>query len=139
MIILDTNVVSALMRPEMNTRVIQWVDTKPSSNLWITAITLLEIRSGLLFMPDGKRKEALVAGFGKLLSGLLAGRVLPFDGPSAEYASQVDLLQHRRGNNIGIGDIQIAGIALAQSATLATRNVKDFDELDIPLVDPWTD
>src|SRR5688572_30771620 len=109
MIILDTNVVSALMRPAMNTRVIQWVDTKPSSNLWITAITLLEIRSGLLFMPDGRRKEALVAGFEKLLSGLFAGRVQPFDSSSAEHASRVDLLQYRRGNNVGIGDIQIAG------------------------------
>ena len=139
MIILDTNVVSALMRPEMNTRVIQWLDTKPASDLWITAVTLLEIRSGLLFMPDGKRKEALVAGFEKLLNGLFAGRVLPFDGPSAEQASRVDLLQHRRGNDIGIGDIQIAGIALEQSAILATRNVRDFEDLDIPLVNPWSD
>ena len=139
MIILDTNVISALMRPEVNTSVVQWVDAKPSSNLWITAITLLEIRSGLLFMPDGRRKEVLVTGFEKLLDGLLAGRMLPFDRPSAEQASRIDWLQHRSGKNIGIGDIQIAGIALAQNATLATRNVKDFNGLDIPLVNPWTD
>ncbi|GLS30542.1 hypothetical protein SAMN04488498_103143 [Mesorhizobium albiziae] len=139
MIILDTNVISALMRPEMNTSIVEWVDAKPSSGLWTTSITLLEIRSGLLFMPEGKRRVALMAGFDQLLRGLLAGRVLPFDGPSAEHAARVDLLQQRRGNNIGIGDIQIAGIALAQNATLATRNLKDFDNLDISLLNPWAD
>jgi predicted nucleic acid-binding protein len=138
MIVLDTNVISALMRPEMNARVVDWMDAERASNLWTTAISLTEIRTGLLFMPSGKRREMLTNGFDHLLGSLFKGRLLPFDASSAEHASNVELVQRRRGKDTGIGDIQIAGIALANGATLATRNVKDFHGLDIPLVDPWS-
>jgi predicted nucleic acid-binding protein len=138
MIVLDTNVISTLMRPEANTPVVNWVDAKRTSDLWTTAVSLMEIRTGLLFMPVGKRREMLTSGFDRLLSGPLRGRMLPFDASSAEHASNVALIQQRRGQNVGIGDIQIAGIALANGAALATRNIKDFYDLDIPLVDPWT-
>lgn len=127
------------MRPEMNGRIIEWIDGKPSSSLWMTSVSLMEIRIGLLLMPHGKRRDGLAAGFEQLLDGMLNGRLLPFDGSSAECASRVYSCQQSRGNNVGIGDVQIAGIALAQNATLATRNVKDFNDLDIPLVNPWTD
>jgi predicted nucleic acid-binding protein len=137
MIVLDTNVISALMRPEANAPIVDWVDAKRASDLWTTAVSLMEIRTGLLLMPFGKRQEMLTSGFDRLLGGLLKGRLLPFDASSAEHASNVALTQQRRGNNVGIGDIQIAGIALANGAILATRNMKDFHDLDIPLVDPW--
>lgn len=137
MIVLDTNVISALMRPETNAPVIDWVDARRASDLWTTAVSLMEIRTGLLLMPAGKRREMLTSGFDRLLGGLLRGRLLPFDASSAEQASKVALKQQRRGKNVGIGDIQIAGIALANGAALATRNIKDFHDLDIPLVDPW--
>ena len=137
MIILDTNIVSALMRPEQNGRIVAWTDAQPQSALWTSTVSLLEIRSGLLFMPEGKRRRALEQGFAQLLDGLLGGKLLAFDQEAAEEAARVDLIQHRTGRSIGAGDIQIAGIARARRATLATRNVKDFANLDIPLIDPW--
>lgn len=138
MMILDTNVVSALMRPEFNLPVVEWIDSRPQSSLWFTSISLMEIRSGLLFMPPGKRRDLLTQGFQELLGNLLDGRVLPFDGAAAEAAASIDLIQQKRGSNVGTGDIQIAGIVVSIGATLVTRNVEDFTGLDIPLVNPWT-
>lgn len=138
MMILDTNVVSALMRPEFNMPIVEWIDTRLQSSLWFTSISLMEIRSGLLFMPEGKRRELLVRGFQNLLDGVLNGRILPFDQSAAEAAASIDVIQQKLGKNVGIGDIQIAGVALARGATLVTRNVKDFTGLDIPLINPWT-
>jgi len=137
MIVLDTNVVSALMRPEANPAIVEWANTQ--SSLWLTAISVMEIRSGLLFMPVGKRRQALAEGFDRLLAGSLRGHVLPFDTEAAEEAAKVDHIQQRRGRNIGSGDVQIAGTVRANRATLATRNVKDFSDLDIPLLNPWVD
>lgn len=139
MILLDTNVVSALMRPEQNPRVVQWIDARPKSLLWLATVSLLEIRSGLLFMPEGRRRTLLTLAFNELLSGFFDGRVLPFDSEATEQAAIVDLAQHSSGRNIGIGDIQIAGIARAWHATLATRNIRHFTDLGISLVDPWSD
>lgn len=138
MIILDTNVVSALMRPELNAAVTTWLNALPQSQLWITSVSVMEVRSGLLFMPEGRRRTLFSQSFDQLLSTLLDGRTLAFDLSAAEQAASVDWIQHRKGRNIGVADLQIAGIALARRATLATRNIKDFANLGIPLVDPWT-
>jgi predicted nucleic acid-binding protein len=137
MIVLDTNVISALMRSELNPLVTEWANRQPQSLLWTTSVTLMEIRSGLLFMPEGRRRNLLSQGFDNLLSSIFAGRILAFDVRAAEQAAMIDLAQHRKGRNIGVADLQIAGIAIAQGATLATRNTKDFAGLGIPLVDPW--
>jgi predicted nucleic acid-binding protein len=138
MIVLDTNVVSALMRPELNRSVSEWANGQPASQLWITTISLLEIRSGLLFMPEGRRRTQLADGFDALLSTIFNERLLPFDAEAAEQAAKVDLIQHRSGRDIGTGDIQIAGVVRARRAMLATRNIRHFADLDIPLIDPWT-
>lgn len=137
MIILDTNVISALMRPELNPLVTEWVNGQPKSFVWTTSITVMEVRSGLLFMPEGRRRDLLSQGFDNMLASIFAGRILAFDIKAAEEAAQIDLKQHGKGRNIGVADLQIAGIALTHSATLATRNTKDFEGLGISLIDPW--
>jgi predicted nucleic acid-binding protein len=137
MIVLDTNVLSALMRPAANAPAIEWVDRQPASLLWTTSISLMEIRTGLHLLPEGRRRHGLIAGFNTLLAGLLRDRVLPFDAESAEFASRAAAIQHQRGVNNDVGDHQIAGIVLSRRASLATRNVRDFADLDIPLLNPW--
>lgn len=139
MIVLDTNVLSALMRPEVNEPAIGWVNRQPGALLWTTSISLLEIRIGLHLMPSGRRRDGLTSGFEVLLDGPFRDRVLPFDVPAAEAAAKVAAFQQRRGLNIEVGDHQIAGIVISREASLATRNVKDFDGLDIPIVNPWAD
>lgn len=139
MIVLDTNVLSALMRPEVNEPAIGWVDRQPGALLWTTSISLLEIRIGLHLMPSGRRRDGLTSGFEVLLDGPFRDRVLPFDVPATEAAAKVAAFQQRRGLNIEVGDHQIAGIVISREASLATRNVKDFDGLDIPIVNPWAD
>lgn len=137
MIVLDTNVISALMRPETNPSIVEWANAQPS--MWLTAISIMEIRSGLLFMPHGRRRQALTEGFDQLLAGFLKGHILPFGVEAAEEAARIDHIQQRRGQSIGSGDIQIAGTVRANRATLATRNTRDFSDLDIVLINPWTD
>lgn len=137
MIILDTDVLSAIMRPELNPLPIAWLDRTRHDEIWTTAINVLESRSGLLLLPDGKRKSDLLARLDIVLSNVVYGRVLPFDQGAAEAAAVVAATRISVGTNKGTRDTQIAGIALAQRATLATRNTKDFADLDISLVDPW--
>src|SRR5262249_11932114 len=104
MIVLDTNVLSALMRPAANASAIAWVDRQPTSLLWTTSISLMEIRTGLHLLPEGRRRDGLVAGFDTLLAGLLRDRVLPLDAESAEFASRIAATRHRRAVNNDVGD-----------------------------------
>ncbi|MEP9397832.1 type II toxin-antitoxin system VapC family toxin [Mesorhizobium sp. KR2-14] len=139
MIVLDTNVISALMRPAVNPEVVSWLDRESSSAIWITAISVLEIRSGLLLLPDGRRKSDLLERFDLFLDDAIAGRVLPFDRNAAEAASSLSARRIAIGRNIDALDTQIAGVAISRRAALATRNVKDFNDIDVPLINPWPD
>src|SRR5262245_60340027 len=137
MIILDTNVISALMRPALNPEPIAWLDKKPRSSIWTTAVNVLEARAGIYLLPQGKRRDSLNAGFDILISDLLQGHVLPFDSAAAEVSATILSERVPKGRNIGTRDTQIAGIVLSRNATLATRNVKDFEDLSISLTNPW--
>lgn len=137
MIILDTNVISAIMRPVENAVVINWLDTQKTDRLWTTAITVMEVRYGIERMAIGRRQTAVSSAFDGVLD-LIGWRILDFTSAAAERAAKLTAKSHGRGHNIDVPDSQIAGIAAFQTATLATRNVKDFADLDIPLVDPWT-
>ena len=136
MIVLDTNVVSALMRPQLNSRVVEWIDVQPDAILWTTSLTILEARAGLLRLPEGRRKSEMTLAFDFIIAAL-KDRILPFDAPAAEAAAIIASRRLGTGINIDTIDTQIAGICLVRRATLATRNVKDFADLDIPLVNPW--
>ena len=137
MIILDTNVLSALMRKAPDAAVVAWLDSQPAESIWITSVTLFEARLGLALLPDGKRRAALVSAFARLLEEDLENRVVDFDAGAAIEAAELAAQRQRAGRPVDIRDTQIAGIALARRATLATRNARHFADLTINVVDPW--
>ena len=137
MIILDTNVLSALMRKVPEIPVIEWLDRQPAESIWITSFTVFEAKLGIALLPKGKRQRALETLFGQLMEVDLENRVLDFDGVAATEAAALAATRQKAGRTIDMRDTQIAGIALARRATLATRNVKHFQDLNITVVDPW--
>jgi len=137
LIILDTNVLSALMRTVPEPLVVEWLDQQPAQSIWITSITLFEARLGLALLPNGRRRQALETAFDQLLSEDLEARILDFDTSAAEAAAVLAAERQRRGRTIDIRDTQIAGIVLARRAKFATRNVKHFDDLSAEVVNPW--
>jgi len=139
MIILDTNVLSALIRqgPDPDPVILSWLDRQAPMSVWTTSLTMLEIRYGLAVMPVGRRRAVKLAAFERFLEEDLEHRVLPFDNAAAEHAAALMEVRHRAGRPRELRDTMIAGIALAQRATLATRNVRHFDDLNVPIVDPW--
>ena len=137
MIILDTNVLSALMRTLPDARVVAWLDHQPAESVWITSITLFEARLGLALLPSGRRRRTLEAAFARLLQEDLENRVLDFDSAAATEAASLAAARQKTGRPVDLRDTQIAGIALARRATLATRNVRHFGDLKISIVDPW--
>jgi predicted nucleic acid-binding protein len=137
MIILDTNVLSALMRHSEDKRVIDWLDKQPRTSIWTTSITILEIRYGLQILPAGKRRSSLIQTFEKVLVEKIERRVAPFDTVAARQAGDLMALRHRKGRAGELRDTMIAGIVLASHATLATRNTSHFEDLSVPAVNPW--
>jgi len=137
MIILDTNVLSALMRTVPDAHVVAWLDRQPAESVWITSITLFEAYLGLALLPSGRRRRTLDAAFARLLQEDLENRVLDFDSAAATEAVSLAAARQNNGRPVDLRDTQIAGIALARRATLATRNVRHFRDLRILIVDPW--
>jgi len=137
-IILDTNVLSALMRTAPDPPVVTWLDRQPAESVWITSITVFETRLGLALLPQGRRRRALEAAFARLLEDDLENRVLDFNAAAATSAALLAADRQRAVRPADLRDTQIAGIALARHATLATRNVRHFADLKVPVVDPWT-
>ena len=138
MIILDTNVLSALMRQEPDPMVVRWLDRMPAESVWTTAVTVLEVRFGLELLAPGRRRKQLEDAFAQTLEEDFEGRVLPFDTAAAEAAGVLAARQRVAGRPVEVRDIQIAGIARSRKATLATRNVRHFAGLGIPIADPWS-
>ncbi|MGO9186136.1 type II toxin-antitoxin system VapC family toxin [Mycobacterium sp.] len=138
MILLDTNVLSALMRREPDRAVVAWLDDQPGESIWTTTITILEVRTGIELLEQGRRRRQLEQAFGELLTEDLGGRVQPFDQPAAEAAASIAAARQRAGRPVEIRDVQIAGIATARRATLATRNTRHFDAVGVNVVDPWS-
>ena len=138
MIILDTNVLSDAMSPSPDPRVIAWLDEQPFESIWITAITVFEARLGLALLSSSARRHSLELSFTLFLYGDLENRVLNFDADAAAAAATLAAKRRMAGRSVEVRDTEIAGIAISRRATLATRNVRDFDDLDIPVVNPWT-
>jgi predicted nucleic acid-binding protein len=137
-IVLDTNVISALMRVEPEAEVAEWLDAQPSESVWTTSITVFEVRVGLELLQPSRRRQRLEAAFERLLSEDLAGRALSFDLAAAQAAATVTARLRRAGRPVEIRDAQIAGITIARRATLATGNARHFRDLGVRLVDPWS-
>jgi predicted nucleic acid-binding protein len=137
MIVLDTDVLSAAIRQVPERTIVDWFDRQPAGSLCITTITLFEIRSGIEQTGDRAKRHSLAAAFELALRELLEGRVLPFDEPAARVAADLFGVRRRGGITIGAADTQIAGIAVSRGHALATRNVRHFPNLPVPVINPW--
>lgn|SRR5260363_151429 len=140
MIILDTNVLSELMKVDPDPHVVAWLDRQSVKSIWITVITAFETRYGLSILQEGRRRQALETGYERFIREILEGRVLLFDQPAADAAGKLAAQRRVQGIPVEFRDILIAGIAIAQRATLATRNIKDFEAMSqtFRLVNPWS-
>jgi predicted nucleic acid-binding protein len=136
MIILDTNVLSALMHRTPDKNVVAWLDRQPRTSIWTTSVTVLEVQFGLQIMVSGKRHTALIQAFKEVLESI-GMRVLPFDTEAAEWAADLMAARQRNGRPGELRDTMIAGIVLAQHAALATRNTSHFGDISTPLINPW--
>lgn len=136
-LVLDTNVVSELARARPSEAVIDWVDAQDSSELVITAITAAEIRAGVALLPGGRRQREIKERMEVLLTDTFAGHVLAFDAHSSAHYAEVLASRTRAGRPIGGLDAMIAAVCIQYDATLATRNIADFEGVGIDLVDPW--
>jgi predicted nucleic acid-binding protein len=137
-IVLDTNVLSALIPEEPDTAVVDWLNGIDMAEVWITAVTVFEIRLGLSLMAQGRRRRFLEAAFDGVLNDDFRGRVLPFDEASALEAGVLSAERRKQGFTDDLRDIQIAGIARAHGAAVATRNVRHFVDLGPVLINPWS-
>jgi predicted nucleic acid-binding protein len=136
-IVLDTNVLSALMRRDVDPVVVAWLDDQPAESIWTTAVTVFEIRFGLGILADGRRRRQLEEAFDRALEDDFEGRVLGFEQSAALEAASIAARRRQAGQPIEIRDAQIGGIVAARRATLATRNTRHFGDLGIAMVDPW--
>lgn len=137
MIVLDTNVISALMRREPEKPVVKWLDAQPAASVWITSITVMEIRFGLQTMPKGRRQQALIGSFELMVERMIEGRIASFDAEAGIHAAELMAQRKRRGRPAEVRDTIIAGIVLANRATLATRNTQHFEDLPVTVINPW--
>lgn len=125
------------MREVPDVSVVGWLDRQPAESIWITSITVFEARLGIALLPKGKRQRALETAFNRLLEDDLESRVLDFDRFAATEAAALAAARQKTGRPVDMRDTQIAGIALARRAVLATRNVRHFADLKIRVIDPW--
>lgn len=138
MIILDTNVISELLRPAPEPKVEHWLSAQDGLNVYLTSISEAELRYGLAIMGNGKRRAALVDAVDRILREDLAGRILPFDSDAAQSYATIAAARRAAGRPIAQADCQIASIAHTRGATVATRNTPDFEGCEIDLINPWT-
>lgn len=137
MIILDTNVLSELMRPKPSPRVVAWVAKQPATELFTTLITEAEVFYGIELLTKGKRREGLLAAAEAMFAEDLAGRVFGFESDAARVFSKIAADRRALGRPISHADAEIAAIAQVRRAKLATRNVDDFEDCGLDVVDPW--
>lgn len=138
MILLDTNVVSELMRPAPDPHVVAWVDARPTGELFVSAVTVGEIRLGIALLPAGQRQTRLARLADTMFEEDFSGRCLAYDRNAATEFADIVAARTRIGRPVSVEDAQIAAIGRAARFTLATRNTKDFTDIDgLSVIDPW--
>ena len=137
MIVLDTNVISELMRPRPADSVVAWISAQPSASQYTTTITQAEILYGILQLPAGRRRNGLRDAAEAMFTEDFAGRLLGFGSDAALAYAQIASDRRRRGRPISHFDAQIAAIVRTHGGTLVTRNVSDFQGCALALVNPW--
>ncbi len=138
MIVWDTNVVSELMRPEPLEQVVAWTDRQPVSEVFVTSITVAELLYGIGRLPAGRRRNGLAEVFDEMLAVDFERRVVDFDRVAAAHYADLVLVRERLGRPISMADAQIAAICRSHDATVATRNVDDFADVGVDIVNPWS-
>jgi predicted nucleic acid-binding protein len=136
-ILLDTNVISEMMRASPDARVVAWLDAQPAAGLFTTTLSQAEILYDLELLPAGRRRDLFAAAL-PIFEEDLAGRVLPFDTEAALIYPSIAAARRQSGHPISQIDAQIAAIVRSRGARLATRNVRDFEGCGIDLIDPWS-
>jgi predicted nucleic acid-binding protein len=137
MLVLDTNVISEIMKAVPSARVMEWWSQKQSDELFTTTVTVGEILYGIEILPRGKRRDSLRAEAEVVFTRDFAGRVLPFDEEAARAFSEIAADRRAKGRPMAAFDAQIAAIARSRGAMLATRNTADFEGYGVRLVNPW--
>jgi toxin FitB len=138
-IVLDTNVISALMLDEPDKKIVAWLDRAAPESVWTTTISIFELRYGIELLPAGRRRTHLEREFARVIDTDLQGQVLGFDENAAASAGLIAAVRRQNSHPIEIRDTLIAGIVTSRQADFATRNVRHFEDLDIRLIDPWAD
>jgi toxin FitB len=139
MTLLDTNVVSEILKPHPSDAVANWVRRSSRFQLFTTVITEAEILYGVATMPAGKRRSMLAAEVAGIFQDLFEDRILPFDSRAAHAYAQIASSRRSIGRPMSQADAQIGAIALTHGASIATRNITDFERCGIELVNPWID
>lgn len=137
MILLDTNVVSELMRGAPDATVLGWFNAQSADTLWLSSIAAAELLCGVARLPEGARKQQLARAIMDMLEEDFAGRIVPFDLASASVYATLVARREREGLAVAMADAQIAATCIAHGATLATRNQKHFAGLGVALINPW--
>lgn len=137
MILLDTNVVSEPLRHAPEARVIEWIDAQPLETLYLSAMTVAELRAGVALLPTGKRRVALHESLEKSVLPMFAGRVLPFDLACTNAYAELMAKVRKAGSSIETADACIAAIALANGFTVATRDTSPFQAASLDVINPW--
>ena len=137
MILLDTNVVSEPLRLAPNVRVIEWIDAQPLETLYLSSITVAELRAGVALLPAGKRRSGLQESLEKRVLALFAGRVLPFDLACTHAYAQLMTKARAHGLSLGVADSYIAAIAATNGFAVATRDVGPFEVAGVSIINPW--
>jgi predicted nucleic acid-binding protein len=138
MIILDTNVVSEPTQPRPSRRVLDWLSAQDATQLFTTVATEAELHYGFALMPEGRKREMLSAAVQQFLEAELKGRVLPFDRAAAREFGLITAARKKAGRQIKVFDSQIAAIARVRGASVATRDVGDFEYAGVKIINPWT-
>lgn len=137
MTILDTNVLSEVVKPRPEGKVLQWLAAQPNADVYLTAITTAEILYGVFNLPAGKRQAALQQAVNLLIQHEFANRVLPFDQAASVSYAELVAQSDRAGRPMSAFDAQIAAIARVHGATIATRNMADFSGSGVRIINPW--
>lgn len=138
MILLDTNVLSELLRPSPSPRIVNWISGQPRSSLFTSAIVRAEILYGIHLLPEGQRKTGLRHAALAIFNDAFAGQVLSFDADAADAYAEIGAARTFVGKPISQFDAMIAGIARSRGAMLATRNAKDFEGCGLDVINPWS-
>lgn len=137
MIVIDTNVISEVFNPVPSEKVVEWLQRQADGEVFTTAITRGELLFGVQILPQGRRRETLLAGLLRIFQVRFPERVLPYDEAAADAHAEIAAWRRARGRTSSQSDLMIAGIARSRGAELATRNVKDFEDCGIKVIDPW--